>query len=124
MDGLPIEISNFFLAMQAGRAGAERLAACFAEDAVYSEPFTGSTRTHEGRDAVMSAMALGWEQPMPDMHVRVDRAEVSGVEITLDWTCFSPAIPGGQGRGTNRFRMRDGLIERLETVLKGDGDGD
>ena len=120
MDGLPIEISNFFLAMQAGRAGAERLAACFAADAVYCEPFTGEVRTHHGRDAVLSAMALGWEQPMPDMHIRVDRADVSGAEITLDWTCFSPAIPGGQGSGTNLFRMKDGLIKRLETVLKGD----
>jgi len=120
VDGLPIEISNFFLAMQAGRAGAERLAACFAADAVYCEPFTGEVRTHHGRDAVLSAMALGWEQPMPDMHIRVDRADVSGAEITLDWTCFSPAIPGGQGSGTNLFRMKDGLIKRLETVLKAD----
>jgi len=122
LDGMPIEISNFFLAMQAGRAGADRLAAAFAEDAVYSEPFTGTLRTHEGRAAVMAAMALGWEQPMPGMHIRIDRAEVSGAGITLDWTCFSPALPGGQGSGTNLFVMRDGLIARLDTVLKGGSD--
>lgn len=122
MDGLPLEISNFFLAMQAGRAGADRLADAFAADAVYTEPFTGARRRHQGREAVMAAMAMGWEQPMPEMHIRVDRAEVAGAEITLDWTCFSPALPGGQGSGTNVFRMKDGKIARLDTTLKGGSD--
>ncbi|MEY1555123.1 nuclear transport factor 2 family protein [Yoonia sp. R2331] len=116
---LPTQIANFFLAMQAGKAGAEALAAHFAEDAVYEEPFTGETRRHTGRDAVMQAMALGWDNPMPDMRINVDRVETNGAVIDLDWTCFSPAIPGGQGRGHNRYVMRDGLIAELVTTLEG-----
>ena len=60
MSQVPLEVSNFFLAMQVGKPGADALRAMFAEDAVYEEPFTGETRRHEGRDAIMSAMALGF----------------------------------------------------------------
>lgn len=122
MKDLPIEISNFFLAMQAGRAGAGALAACFAHGAVYVEPFTGEIRTHTGRDAVMRAMAPGWENPMPDMRIRIDRAESEAGRIELDWTCFSPAIPGGKGSGTNIFTLEDGLITSLVTTLKGEAE--
>ena len=118
MKDMPLEIANFFLAMQAGRAGADRLAACFAEDAVYDEPFTGEMRRHEGRDAVMAAMAMGWENPMPDMHIRVDHVSTDGNEIELDWTCFSPALPGGSGSGHNSYVMKDGLITSLVTTMK------
>ncbi|NKB27157.1 MAG: hypothetical protein GKR99_06220 [Rhodobacteraceae bacterium] len=118
MSSVPVEVSNFFLAMQAGRAGAEALAACFAEDAIYEEPFTGTLRRHEGRKAVMSAMAMGWENPMPDMRIRINHARTEGDEIHVAWTCFSPAIPGGSGNGRNRYVMRDGLIAELFTTLE------
>lgn len=119
---MPTELSNFFLAMQAGKPGAERLEACFADDAVYEEPFSGTPTTHEGKAAIMAAMSRGWEpQPMPDMHIRLDHAQTSGNEIHVRWTCFSPAIPGGSGHGLNRFEMRDGLIVRLITTLEGTG---
>jgi len=118
MISVPLEISNFFLAMQAGAAGADALAACFAENAVYEEPFTGEMRRHEGRDAVMAAMAMGWDTPMPDMRIRIDHAETDGGVIHLAWTCFSPAIPGGSGKGRNRYVMRDGLIVELITTLE------
>ncbi len=118
MTSVPLEVSNFFLAMQAGRIGADALAACFAEDAIYEEPFTGAVRRHEGRDAVMAAMAMGWENPMPDMRIRVDHAETDGDIIHVNWTCFSPAIPEGSGRGRNRYLMRDGLIVELITTLE------
>ncbi len=116
---IPIQIANFFLAMQAGKAGAEALAAHFASDATYEEPFTGEMRRHVGRDAVMEAMALGWENPMPDMRIKVERVDTNGNVIELDWTCYSPAIPGGQGSGHNRYVMRDGLIVELVTTLEG-----
>lgn len=115
---VPTEIANFFLAMQAGEAGADALAACFSESAIYEEPFTGRLRRHEGRDAVMAAMALGWENPMPRMRIEIERVETNGEIINLDWVCFSPAIPGGTGRGHNRYVMRDGLIVELKTTLE------
>ncbi|MCB1517897.1 MAG: nuclear transport factor 2 family protein [Hyphomicrobiaceae bacterium] len=114
---MPLEISNFFLSMQAGAAGARSLAARFAEDAVYEEPFTGEMRRHEGRDAVMQAMALGWEQPLQDMEILVDSLSARGNEIVVKWTCISPSLPGGQGQGTNRFQLKDGLITQLITTM-------
>ncbi|MCB9994371.1 MAG: nuclear transport factor 2 family protein [Hyphomicrobiaceae bacterium] len=120
---MPVEISNFFLSMQAGAAGANSLAERFSSDAIYEEPFTGQMRRHEGRDAVMRAMALGWEQPLEDMQILVDSIAASGNEIVVRWTCISPSLPGGQGQGTNRFQMRDGLITQLVTTM-GHGDTD
>lgn len=118
MASLPTQISNFFLSMQAGKAGAKSLESAFADDAVYEEPFTGQMRTHEGRAEIMQAMAMGWEQPLVDMTISVDKAEVRGEEIFVDWTCRSPSLPGGQGSGQNLFVMQDGKIQRLVTTLK------
>lgn len=120
MTSLPLEVSNFFLAMQAGKPGKEALEAMFAEDAVYEEPFTGTTRRHEGRAAIMAAMALGWEMPMIDTRIEVRSAETKGGEVHVAWTCHSPSIPGGKGSGLNRFVFRDGLIVSLLTTLDGD----
>jgi hypothetical protein len=112
---IPLEIANFFTAMQAGRDAAARLEAAFAEDAVYVEPFSGQVRSHTGRAAILAAMARGWEQPLPAMSIRIDHAETRGAEVMVRWTCFSPALPGGQGSGLNRFILSGGRIARLET---------
>lgn len=117
MASVPLEITNFFLAMQAGRAGADDLAARFAPDAVYEEPFTGEMRRHEGREAVMAAMALGWEMPLEDMRISVDSVATDGEDVQVAWTCRSPSLPGGQGSGRNRFTFADGKIVRLITTL-------
>lgn len=118
MKMIPVEIANFFTAMQAGRAGAALLATLFAEDAVYVEPFSGTPQRHVGKAAIMAAMARGWDHPLPEMHICIDRAESVGDTIRIDWTCLSPGLPGGRGRGTNRYRMRaDGRIAELETTL-------
>jgi ketosteroid isomerase-like protein len=121
MQAVPIEISNFFLAMQAGKPGAKALEACFCEDAVYEEPFTGVVRTHTGRAEIIKAMALGWEMPMVDTRIALTRVDVDGDEIRIAWTCHSPSLPGGRGSGLNRFLMRGGEIARLVTTLN-DGD--
>ncbi|MCR9136403.1 MAG: nuclear transport factor 2 family protein [Alphaproteobacteria bacterium] len=118
MTQVPLEVSNFFLAMQAGQTSVDAIAACFAEDAVYEEPFTGTSRTHHGRDAVMKAMALGWEMPMVDTRIRIDSASTSNGEIHIEWTCFSPSLPGGKGHGLNRFSLKDGQIVKLITTLR------
>jgi ketosteroid isomerase-like protein len=122
MTQIPMEVSNFFLSMQAGKPGAAALEACFAEDAVYEEPFTGETRRHEGRAAIIKTMALGWEMPMLDTRIEVLGAQVVDGEVQVDWACYSPSIPGGRGSGKNRFTLKDGVITRLITTLDGAGD--
>lgn len=123
MTQVPLEVSNFFLAMQAGQTSFDAIAACFAEHAVYEEPFTGTSRTHEGRDAVMKAMALGWEMPMVDTRIRIDRASTADGEVHIEWTCFSPSLPGGKGHGLNRFNIENGLIVSLITTLREEENG-
>ncbi|SPH16684.1 hypothetical protein DEA8626_00195 [Defluviimonas aquaemixtae] len=118
MTSVPVEVSNFFLAMQVGCAGGEALAALFDEIAVYEEPFSGTVRRHEGRAAIMAAMALGWEIPMVDTRIEIRHAETTGGEVHVAWTCHSPSLPGGKGSGLNRFTFRDGRIISLITTLE------
>lgn len=112
---LPAEISNFFLAMQAGKPARERMATLFAEDAVYVEPFSGSEQTHQGREAIIGTMAQGWEQPLPEMSIAIDRVETGSGRVSVAWTCYSPALPGGKGSGVNEFELADGQITKLVT---------
>ncbi len=119
---VPVEVSNFFLAMQAGETAKGAIAACFAEDAVYVEPFTGETRTHRGKPAIMKAMALGWELPMLDTRIEIRSAATQAGRVFVDWTCHSPSLPGGKGSGRNRFTIEDGLITELVTTLGEGGD--
>lgn len=120
MTQVPTEVSNFFLAMQAGKVGAEALEKCFSDEAIYEEPFTGQSRRHEGKAAIMRAMALGWEMPMLDTRIEIASAATSGNEVHIAWICHSPSIPGGKGSGKNRFTIKNGLITRLITTLDGD----
>ncbi|MBL8956383.1 MAG: nuclear transport factor 2 family protein [Myxococcaceae bacterium] len=108
-------VDRFFAAMQTqGQSEAEMLN-LFTDDAVYVEPFTGAERSHSGREAVRAALREGWKQPLPDMRIQIDEVAVDGDVTRARWTCFSPALPGGSGRGENTFTLRGGLIARLET---------
>lgn len=91
--------------------------ALFAEDAVYVEPFSGTVRTHVGRESIRRALQDGWRRPLPDIRIEVESVEVAGDRVRAAWTCHSPALPGGRGRGENLFTLRDGRISRLETRL-------
>lgn len=117
MTDLPLEVSNFFLAMQAGKVAADALAACFDEDAIYEEPFSGVINRHVGKPAIMQAMAAGWDFPMPDRHIVIERVVAGSDEILVEWTCYASVLPGGRGSGTNRFQLRDGRITHLTTTL-------
>jgi hypothetical protein len=114
---VPSEISNFFLAMQAGRSAAATMEKLFSDDAVYEEPFSGKPLTHKGRAAILAAMEGGWQQPLPDMHLSIERVEAKTDSIAVDWVCRSPALPGGAGRGRNTFVLKDGKIVSLKTTL-------
>ena len=113
----PETVTRFFLAMQRGGAAERDMEALFAEEAIYVEPFSGTPRTHIGRKAIMDTMRAGWQFPLPDMTISIDEVKVEESEIKVKWTCRSPALPGGQGSGINLFKLRNGLIERLETTF-------
>jgi ketosteroid isomerase-like protein len=115
---LPPAIDHFFHAMQAGATSESAMMALFAEDAEYSEPFSGQTQTHLGKAAIRQAFVLGWQQPLPEMRIEVDRFDVDGQSIRVDWTCHSPALPGGKGQGTNVFSLSGGLIQSLVTTFR------
>lgn len=115
MTETPAAVANFFRAMQTGAAAEHDMAALFADDAVYVEPFSGQPTTHRGKGQIMTAMRAGWSTPLPDMTINLDRVDVEGDEVRVAWTCRSPALPGGIGRGVNQFVLHDGKIVRLET---------
>ena len=111
-------VHRFFDAMQAAGTKEKEMMQLFAEDAVYVEPFSGVAREHVGKAAIRDAMVAGWKHPLPDMRVEVERITTDGRTLLVDWVCYSPALPGGRGAGTNAFTLRSGLIVRLETRLK------
>lgn len=63
----------------------------------------------------MAAMRAGWATPLPEMTIVMDRVDVAGDEVRVVWTCRSPALPGGAGRGVNTFQLAAGKIVKLET---------
>ena len=117
MAQMPLEITNFFLAMQAGPSGATLLEELFAEDATYSEPFSGASEPHQGREAILAAFSGSRSDDFDDAVINLGSVEVNDEVITVGWTCYSKAIPGGQGSGKNVFTLRGGKIVSLVTTL-------
>lgn len=110
-------VNRFFAAMQAGAASEAEMMELFHDDAIYTEPFTGTIRTHVGKEAIRATMREGWKYPLPDMRIEVDQLEIERSEVRARWTCYSPGLPGGKGQGENRFTLVDGLIIRLDTSV-------
>lgn len=108
-------VDRFFAAMQTQGQSEAEMMALFADDAEYVEPFSGAARSHRGREAIRQALRESWRQPLPSMRIQIDEVRVDAGVTRARWTCFSPALPGGSGRGENTFTLRDGLITRLET---------
>ena len=123
MQSMPLEITNFFLAMQAGPHGLDRLGAMFAEDAEYVEPFSGQQGPHQGRQAIVAAFDASRSDAFHDAVIHLGAVEVLDDKIMVKWTCISEAIPGGQGSGTNEFYLTDGKITKLITQLDMGGEG-
>jgi hypothetical protein len=105
--------------MQGGPTHEEAMSSLFADDAVYVEPFSqhGAATAHQGRLAVQAALRASLAAPLPDQRIVIDTVEVQGDRLVATWSCHSPALPGGVGRGSNTFTFRHGLIVRLETRL-------
>ena len=117
MNQMPLQITNFFLAMQAGPSGLSLLREIFAPDATYTEPFSGQQTPHVGHDAIIAAFDASRSDAFDDAVITLSQVAVQDEIITVKWTCISKAIPGGQGSGTNVFVMKDGLIASLVTTL-------
>ena len=115
---LPPAVAQFFRAMQAGATSEAQMMALFAEHAQYTEPFSGQSLTHIGREAIRQTFVQGWRNPLPNMRLEIERFDISAHEVHVDWVCHSPALPGGKGLGTNVFTLEAGQIVRLVTRLR------
>ena len=111
-------VERFFRAMQAGATAEPEMMALFADDATYVEPFSGQALTHVGKAAIRATFIEGWKYPLPDMRLELERVDIEGGSVRVDWTCHSPALPGGKGRGTNLFTVAEGRITSLVTTLR------
>jgi ketosteroid isomerase-like protein len=105
---------KYFNAMQRGSEGEDELLALFAEDAVYREPFGGQTLS--GREEIGRWVRASRDQAPPDLVINVERIDVVGEVVEATWTCESPVFLEPT-RGRDRFTIRDGKIERLESEV-------
>lgn len=117
MNQMPLEITNFFLAMQAGPSGLGLLQEMFTDDATYKEPFSGQAGLHCGPKAIAAAFDASRSDDFHDAVITLGSVAVDGDVIRVQWTCISEAIPGGRGSGMNEFHIRDGKIAALTTTL-------
>lgn len=99
--------------MKAGPAAAQDLYALFADDAVYVEPFSGASKTHEGRAAIEACFAGSWKNTPPDLELEVNRVDVDGDTVRSEWTCRSPAFDTPV-KGIDVCVVQEGRIKRLE----------
>lgn len=107
-------VEKYFNAMQRGSEGEDELLALFADDAVYHEPFGGQTLN--GRDAIGDWIRASRDQAPPDLVINVERIDVVGEVVEATWTCESPIFVTPT-RGRDRFTIRGGKIERLESEV-------
>lgn len=114
-------VERYFAAMRRGAAAEEDMMALFSDDAVYVEPFTGESRPWVGKDLVREALRRGWEQPLPDLELTVQRIEIREGGATSAWVCRSPALPAPVA-GEDEYTISNGKITRLEVRIIDDGD--
>ena len=110
-------VASWFAAMRKGRRGEDELLALFHDDAEYVEPFAGEPRRHRGKAAIRACLSEGWDTPLPDLSLTVERVDVDGDSVRASWVCRSSAFPGPM-HGLDVYTLRDGLIARLESSLQ------
>ncbi len=109
-------VESLFKAMQLGPSGEEAMMALFHDDAVFIEPFSGVPLTHTGAAAIRGSFKEMWSQPLPDMRLVLERADLAGAQVRAEWTCHASVFPEPM-RGYDLFTIRDGRISRLEIVV-------
>jgi uncharacterized protein (TIGR02246 family) len=94
------------------------VAALFADDGVYVEPFsTGTPNEVRGRAAIEEYFRQSVQMRPKDMTVSVDRIDVDGELVRTKWTCSS-ADWDAPMQGSDEMRVGDGRIKRLEVHLE------
>ena len=109
---LPTIISDYMTASDSGSVDA--IVRCFTDDAVVvdeNQEWRGRASIRQWREGVATAYKYTVE-----LLEIVPRGEVDGVERHDVYTHLEGNFPGGTVDLTNRFRLRDGLIARLEIV--------
>ena len=86
-------VDRYYAAMRVGAAAEAEMLSLFTDDAVYSEPFSGSTDPAVGVDAIRDRMRAGWAQPLPEMELDMLTIEVDGARATCTWECRSSVFP-------------------------------
>ena len=109
-------VERVFKAMQVGLEAEDEMMALFADDAVFTEPFSGEPRTHEGKAAIRKCFIDMWSENGPDVELIVDRVDLDGDKIRAEWTCKAPVFEVPM-RGVDRFCIEDGLIQYLEVTV-------
>lgn len=114
-------IERYYAAMRARAHGADGMAALFAEDAVYVEPFSNvqtdaNQCRHIGRDAIVAYFERSFPYNPPDLAVQADRMDILNSQIRVEWTCTSSAFPAPV-RGIDIYTIKGALITNLETIL-------
>ena len=105
-------VDRYFSAMRRGAAAEDDLLALFADDAVYEEPFSGSSEPAVGRESIRARLRDGWETPLPELQLDVLSVQVDGHAARATWECRSTAFPAPV-RGVDEYEFRGGLITRL-----------
>jgi ketosteroid isomerase-like protein len=108
-------VERYFAAMQRGPDGHDELVELFAVDAEYVEPFTGRG-PHRGREEIRAFLARSAPYAPADLRVHVERLDIAAGQVTATWRCESPDF-SRPSRGQDSFTIRDGRIQRLETIL-------
>ena len=108
-------VEGLFRAMQMGPEGEAEMMALFSDDAVFTEPFSGTVQTHTGKEAIRTSFVQMWSDPAPDMKLQLDRVDVDGDRVRAEWSCTSPVFPKPM-RGYDLFTIKDGKISQLEVV--------
>lgn len=111
-------VENLFRAMQKGPSGEADMLSLFADDAVFIEPFSGTPRTHMGKQAIRASFKDMWRNPAPELRLVLDRVDVDGDKLRAEWTCTSPVFREPM-KGFDRFTIKGGKISRLEIVVTG-----
>ena len=109
-------VERYYRAMEAGST--DQIDGLFAEDAVYTEPFSkpGATTTHAGKAEIVDWLGASFEAGNKGVTITLDRLDVDGDQVVAEWTCVGPMLPGPM-KGHDRYVLRAGRIERLDTRL-------
>ena len=109
-------VEQVFQAMHARAEGEKQMMSLFAQNAVLTEPFSGQSRTHSGRDAIRDWFREAMNQMPPEMTIKMDQIDMAGDQVRADWTCNAPFFEFPM-KGYDLYTIRNGKIEKADYVV-------